>query len=86
VARGQGGQTFGISPADAAAGAYFTYTLDPGASKSDRALVSNYTGTEMTLQPSPLMRSRPRRRHRLRRQRRKEDWRGRLGFHDPRAN
>ncbi len=53
VARGQGGQTFGISPADAAAGAYFTYTLDPGASKSDRALVSNYTGTE---RPSSLRR------------------------------
>src|SRR5512139_1225360 len=50
VARGQSGQTFGIGPADAAAGPYFIYTLDPGASKSDEALVSNYTGAAMTLQ------------------------------------
>lgn len=50
VAKGQGGQTFGIGPADAAAGPYFIYTLDPGASKSDKALVSNYTGAAMTLQ------------------------------------
>ena len=29
--RGQGGATFGIRPADESTGAYFSYTLEPGA-------------------------------------------------------
>ena len=48
-ARAQSGSTFGIRPADESAGAYFSYTLEPGARKTDSALVSNNTGAELTL-------------------------------------
>lgn len=48
-ARGQGGPTFGVRPADESASAYFNYTLEPGARKTDTALVTNNTGAELAL-------------------------------------
>lgn len=47
---GQGGVTFGIRPAAESAGAYFAYTLEPGAKKTDSALVTNSGGAALTLQ------------------------------------
>ncbi|MBA4181393.1 MAG: hypothetical protein C0506_12450 [Anaerolinea sp.] len=41
AARGQGGLAFGISPADEGFGAYFSYTLEPGTTKTAVARVSN---------------------------------------------
>ena len=52
-ARGQGGATFGIRPADESTGAYFSYTLEPGARKTDSANVTNNTAAAMTLKVYP---------------------------------
>ena len=51
--RGQGGATFGIRPADESTGAYFSYTLEPGASKTDSANVTNNTAAALTLKVYP---------------------------------
>ena len=51
--RGQGGVTFGIRPADESTGAYFSYTLEPGARKTDSAIVTNNTAAALTLKVYP---------------------------------
>ena len=51
--RGQGGATFGIRPADESTGAYFSYTLEPGARKTDSASVTNNTAAALTLKVYP---------------------------------